>query len=224
MKKVSPREQARNKLLELYHKQTELLGRKPKEEEFFPVDLDELRGFLLPDWGVIESRDLLHHDVSNPILGKADFDQKTFYLDSDAELPARRFTTAHEFGHVFLGHGGCKLRRDEGPRSALRPQQLEPPGPVEVKQEREANAFAAELLMPERAVLREFRKRFEVDRLSIRSSQAQLVLNNIYERAEDAAVQLATSRYPANSRPLMDFFGVSRGAMRVRLLQLSLVY
>jgi Zn-dependent peptidase ImmA (M78 family) len=116
------------------------------------------------------------------------------------------------------------LRRDHGPRSVLRPQQLEPPDPADVKRERDANAFAAELLMPERTMLREFKKRFEVDRLCIRSSHAQLVLKTIFNRAEDAAIPLAVSRYPVNSQPLMDFFGVSPTAMRIRLLELSLVY
>jgi Zn-dependent peptidase ImmA (M78 family) len=224
MELVSPRAEARSKLLELYKKQMEILGRKPNDEEFFPVDPENLAKNLLPDWKIIENPDLLHRDVSNPILGKADFNQKIIYLDANAQPHRRRYTVAHELGHVFLKHGGCQLRRDVGPRSVLRPEQLEPPDAAEVKREKDANAFAAELLMPERTMLREFKKRFGVDRLFIRSSQAELILNNIYNRAEDAAAQLATSHYPSNSRSLADFFGVSPAAMRVRLLELSLVY
>ena len=223
MEMVSPRAQARDSLLELYRKQTEILGRKPSDEEFFPVNLKKLAQLLLPEWKMLENQDLLHIDVSTPISGKADFEQKIIYLDAVAE-PRRRYTAAHELGHVFLKHGGCRLRRDYGPRSILRPDRLEPPDATEVNQEKKANAFAAELLMPERTVLREFRRRFGVDRLWIKSSQAQLVLQSTYNNAADAATQLATSRYPSNSRPLTDFFGVSASAMRIRLLELSLVH
>ena len=223
MEMVSPRRLARDKLLELYHKETELIGRKLSGEEFFPVDLKKLTQLLLPEWQILEKADLLHGDVSNPISGKADFEQMIIYLDAVSE-PRRNFTDAHELGHVFLKHGGCQLRVDPGPRSILRPDQLEPPDANEVRREKEANAFATELLMPERAVLGEFRKRFQVDKLWIKSAHAQLVLNTIYNMAADAATKLATSRYPNNSRSLADFFGVSTSAMRIRLLELGLVY
>ena len=71
---------------------------------------------------------------------------------------------------------------------------------------------------------REFKSRFDVDRLWIKSQQALSVLNTIYETSADAATQLATTRYPGNSRSLADFFGVSPSAMRIRLLELSLVH
>jgi len=223
MQIVSPRAEARSKLLELYHKLTEELGRKPDDSEFFPINVDKLVRLLLPDWKMIEKPDLLHRDVSSPILGKADFDQKVIYLN--AELgPRRRYTVAHELGHIFLEHGGCQRRMDVGPRSVLRPDQLEPPDPTHVKREKDANTFAAELLMPEKAMLRGFRKRFEVDKLWIRSAQAQLVLRATYNRAEDAAAHLAGISYPHNEPSLADYFGVSPSAMRIRLLELGLVH
>lgn len=223
MEMISPRGLARDRLLELYRRQTELLGRKPSGEEFFPVNLKQLAQLLLPDWKMLEKSDLLHGDVSSPILGKADFENKIIYLD--AISGARQYyTAAHELGHVFLKHGGCQLRRDTGPRSILRPDQLQSPDANELRREKEANAFAAELLMPERAVLKEFKKRFQVDKLWINSSQAQLVLKTVYKMAADAATKLATIQYPNDMRPLTDFFGVSPSAMRIRLLELGLVY
>lgn len=220
---VSPRAEARSRLLELYKNLIEELGRKPDDGEFFPVNVDKLVQLLLPDWKMVEKPDLLHRDVSSPILGKADFDQKVIYLHAEAG-PRRRYTVAHELGHIFLEHGGCQRRVDPGPRSVLRPEQLEPPDPAQVRREKDANTFAAELLMPERAMLREFRRRFEVDRLWIRSTQAQLVLKATYNRAEDAAAHLAAISYPNNARSFVDFFGVSSAAMRIRLLELGLVH
>lgn len=219
----SPRALARQKLLDLYHKQTELLGRKPNDNEFFPLDVKRLTQLLLPEWKIIEVHDLHHQDVSAPIAGRADFASKIIHLDSVSN-PRGNYTAAHELGHVFLDHGGCRLRRDFGPRSILRPDELEPPTPEEKKQEKEANVFAAELLMPERTVQREFRRRFEADRLWTRSTQAQLILRTIYSTAGDAAEQLAVSRYPGDALPLTEFFGVSVSAMRIRLLELSLVH
>jgi len=48
-------------------------------------------------------------------------------VNQDRSLTAQRFTVAHELGHHFLGHDTCGT------------------DPV---QERQANVFAAELLMP----------------------------------------------------------------------------
>jgi Zn-dependent peptidase ImmA (M78 family) len=224
MESVSPRAIARDKLLEFYQNRVGTLGRKPKDDEFFPIALDELTQLLLPDWKIKERHDLYHISVDTPISGKADFDQKIIYLDT-ANVPRQRWTTAHELGHVFLEHGECPLRLDkDGIRSIMRPERLEPADGSVAKKEREANIFAVELLMPERTVMREFKKRFAADRLWVKSSQAQLILSTTYNIAADAAKKLATIRYPSYSSPLVDFFGVSPSTMYIRLLELGLVY
>ncbi|TRW50207.1 ImmA/IrrE family metallo-endopeptidase [Aliidiomarina halalkaliphila] len=72
--------------------------------------------------------------------GSAEFDEKTGFVCkfNESEYPARaRFTQAHELGHVLLQHV------DESTRM-LRDDRFENSNP----QETEANAFAAELLMP----------------------------------------------------------------------------
>jgi Zn-dependent peptidase ImmA (M78 family) len=221
--------QARAKLLAWYkewcsRQEGSLGGQKPDNNAFFPVDLSALSQLLLPDWKVIDNEDLYHIDVSTPISGKAEFSKKIIYLDKIANGPRIRWTLAHELGHVFLGHSGCRLRVDPGPRSILRPDQLEPPSEKDAKLEREANAFAVELLMPEVTVRREFRRRFGADRLWTKSAEAQLILSTIYNRASDAANYLVTSTYPTEKRSLADFFGVSATTMRFRLLELGLVH
>lgn len=65
------------------------------------------------------------------------------------ESPARRrFTIAHEVGHWV-----CQVREGRGEPIHCRPDPEGPPATDE--REREANVFAAELLMPEGAVRRE---------------------------------------------------------------------
>src|ERR1035438_4039785 len=98
MKRISPRALARGKLLELYHCETESLGRKPNGNEFFPVDLNKLLRLLLPEWQMIEREDLLQVDVYHPLLGKVDFTKKKIYVN--AGDPLQRYTVAHERGHV----------------------------------------------------------------------------------------------------------------------------
>ncbi len=60
----------------------------------------------------------------------------TVFVNMDQPATRRHFTVAHELGHIALGHHGTGiLNRAIG-------------HPYEPQQEREANAFAAGLLMP----------------------------------------------------------------------------
>jgi len=92
---------------------------------------------LLPEWQMIERKDLLQNDVYHPLLGRADFAEKKIFVNAGQP---NRYTVAHELGHVFLEHGGCHMKRDFGPRSILRPGQLEPSNVNEISREKEANA------------------------------------------------------------------------------------
>jgi Zn-dependent peptidase ImmA (M78 family) len=223
MSMVSPRALAREKLLDFYNTQSTALGHKLKSAELFPVDLTKFAAPLLQDgWKISSLPDL--REMDRPISGRSDFERKIILVNS-TDVARERFTLAHEFGHVLLKHEGCRhFRDDHGPRSILRPEQLEPPDPAVTSREREADAFASELLMPERAVRREFKQRFLVDRLWTRSTQAHKILGVIYNRAADAASKLAVSSYQNSEKCLSDFFGVSPSAMRIRLLELGLVY
>ena len=55
----------------------------------------------------------------------------------------RRFTIAHELGHFVLGHSSAHVCNDERATAACDPMQ-----------EREADVFASEILMPEHAARR----------------------------------------------------------------------
>lgn len=73
--------------------------------------------------------------------GWYDADGGTIHYKSDEAVVRQRFTVAHELGHYALGHG-------DSPRDT--PAQFSSRA-VDYR-ERQANQFAAELLMPEDAV------------------------------------------------------------------------
>lgn len=77
-----------------------------------------------------------HMDISGYI--KENNDNVDIYIDSNDAASRQRFTVAHELGHLLL-HPDKKI--PEGGRILFRNGSYSP-------QEREANAFASELLMP----------------------------------------------------------------------------
>ena len=83
----------------------------------------------------------------------------------NAEEPhaRQRFTLAHELGHWI-----CQcLQREDAPPVLCRAEEVTPT-PAARKLEREANVFAAELLMPEPAVRDEWRRAADLDELARR--------------------------------------------------------
>jgi Zn-dependent peptidase ImmA (M78 family) len=110
------------------------------------VDLDLLARHL----GAEIIYDRLGTDVSGMLLREED---RIVVGVNEKHAPTRqRFTIAHEFGHLVL-HRGRPLVVDQG-RINLRDRRSSLATDIE---EIEANSFAAELLMPATAVLREFR-------------------------------------------------------------------
>ena len=70
-------------------------------------------------------------------------------VNKNHHLVRRRFTIAHELGHGLLHEGRMPLFVDKGFAVAFRDRRS---STGEVRMEREANAFAAALLMPENMV------------------------------------------------------------------------
>lgn len=94
----------------------------------------------------------LDSDVSG-LLVRKDGASWIFVRVSDSE-PRKRFTIAHELGHFHLGHqfGSDAVHVDRGYRIHARGPQAKT---GEVRQEVEANQYAAALLMPEAWLRRE---------------------------------------------------------------------
>jgi len=217
----TPRSAARKILLDLYDRASKNLGRRPSETEFFPVDVEEIVSMI--GWQIRQISNLTER--GEPLAGRVNFEQKTLYVESEDAGPRRSFTVAHEIGHIVLRHTCTVAFRPSNPHSVLRPHTIGTPSRSTKLQERQANAFAAELLMPERAVRREFQKRFGCDELGIGSLRAQTIISNLQTRGEDLAADLAVIKYPSPTvTSLVEFFRVSQIAMGRRLIELSLIY
>lgn len=101
-----------------------------------PVDLDRIAQAL--------GFNIIPYDFPDSTAGITYIDTgvKAIGINKNHPSVRRRFSLAHEIGHYLLGHeayddGGTHVDEE-------RPSYLDP----QVRQEQEANAFAAELLMP----------------------------------------------------------------------------
>jgi Zn-dependent peptidase ImmA (M78 family) len=103
------------------------------------------------------------------------------------------------------------------------------------KFEREADVFAAELLMPEKAVQRKFKSIFDRDRIRSQSFLIEKLRDKdqVYARRRsrvdqsnplNVARSLVTYKSAPDQRSLVEFFGASVEAMSYRLIELNLVF
>ena len=220
-----------NRLLHqlLEHRKSQL-GLGPQDrlepEQFFPVDIQLLLG--LSGW-TVTSVSMVGHTSSLEELGaKSIRAENTIMVSTALQEDAKRYTLAHELAHVVL--------HDQIPDcyAGNRPRMLSMLDASKRKRwmqysdiEMEAEAFARELLMPERAVRRHFRKVFGVDRFRISSHYAQEYAPRAHKTqpVDPRAVADETARRSTSSAASMvEFFGVSPRAMRRRLVELRLVY
>lgn len=103
-----------------------------------PVDVEALAASLGAEIRVFK----LERDVSGVLY--RDRDRKVIVVNSAHSAARRRFTIAHELGHLLL-HPGEPIHVDQGARINLRDGAS---ATAEEVDEIEANAFAASLLMP----------------------------------------------------------------------------
>lgn len=146
---------------------------------------------------------------------------------SDKQLPrTKRFTLAHELGHVLL-HPGIHHHR-ELPLHGI----TEPRVPVELK-ERQANEFAGRFLVPTKQLTRAFQASFGVERLTLTDNVAFDLLGRSYtslmnspyeslhfERVVAQAVHYGCRQFQA----LHDLFQVSPTTLAIRLRQAGLCH
>lgn len=235
--RVNARQSARNVLFQLY----EHLGHPPFEK-FYPVKLADIIKTVL-GWNLEEVPSIgqaKYGDIfsGESVLGKIELGKKLITINvGDTSKEIRNFTLAHEIGHLVLHqasiscHGGSALRK-----RSVRRLKFENHDESALRQEREADVFASELLMPEKAVRKQFH--FTFSREAIRSQST--FIQKLYERqmgdsirrraSIDQSSPIAVARYIANYKsdpdmlPLTEFFGVSRDAMSYRLVELELIF
>src|SRR5918912_3318983 len=155
------RTSARNILFKLY----EYLG-SPPADKFYPVKLNEIIKSVL-NWNLEEVSSIGFTKYGEIIIGKIDSENKLISINVDATFePERNYTLAHEIGHLVLHYtslscsSGSVLRK-----RSVRKIKLENRDPAIQKLEREANVFASELLMPEKAVRTHFHTIFEREKV-----------------------------------------------------------
>lgn len=157
------------------------------------------------------------------VAGIVDQEKRAVRIAVGLEEQERRFTTAHELGHVILHPWMTGLHRDRavsGPmvrRSSL---------------ERDADSFASCFIMPAKLLLRRFRDKFGMDVFRLNEDtvyglrlgtidQAQRRIRD--RRAVALAVATANSFMGISFEPLSKFFRVSPTAMAIRLEEVGLV-
>ena len=151
----------------------------------FPLDVAQLAAIM----GVRVSRENLEDKISGALFAQ----EENVVMAVNANHAARRqrFTMAHELGHYVLHWSGEETTAFVDGSLGFRRDERSHDGSVEI--EIEANAFAAELLMP----------RVQVEKMA---------------SAPDFDWQDETSL-----RKLSGFFGVSEQAVTVRLTSLGLL-
>lgn len=171
--------------------------------------------------------------VSTEIAGVLDRELRRIVVANKFPIVAKRFIAAHEIGHYFL-HPDLIYHRD---LPIVESERINEPIPEE---EREANFFAAELLMPRRLVADIFHARYgprihpdEIDTaLAFRLSRPlRLPLGDLgrlrgllksMSRYERACLIARDDQQPG--LPLWSIFAVSIEAMAIRLVELDLVF
>lgn len=157
------------------------------------------------------------------IAGIVDQDERIVRVSPAITDQERRFTTAHELGHVVLHPHMTGLHRD---------RTLSGPSQRSDKLEREADAFASRFLMPAKMVLMRFRECFGTDVFRLNEDAVfglRLVSIDQARRhlrcQRDVSLALATtiSYMGASFESLSRFFRVSPPAMAIRLEEVGLV-
>jgi len=198
-------------------------------EDFFPVDVRLL--VKLSGWSVDEVGMVGYTPSNEQILAKCVKAEKRIVLLANQPKERKRYTLAHELGHILLhtaipecnGGSSKALYRVVStlPSSRSRPQD------EYSRIEREAEVYAREILMPERAVKRHFAK--AIGKPHIRAASAvAITFAPLAHRASPvdpraAADEIATYSASHGVLSLATFFGVSVSSMAIRLNELSLV-
>lgn len=152
----------------------------------------------------------------NPVLGRIRFGNPpeiTLYRETNARDGRERFTLAHELAHFYLDHGRY-LREESASAADLDKLNTSDPGPDGIERiEWQANYFASCLLMPEMVFVDQFRhlcRRFDIHDHGF----GELFLDEQECNKEN---------YLRVTDRLMNAFGVSRQAARIRLETLGLL-
>lgn len=218
--------QARARLLqlELWNQRFELWKNDvPKH----PIDALQPGVGLKLNGLAIESRDSLG-DVWDrgkwtEVAGHMDRDEKKVFISTRYPRVVQNFTAAHELGHAVL-HPHIDVKHRELPKDG--------PGYEPAREEREADWFATEFLMPEKQVRKEFAMRFGGSTFQLTDDTAFALCGASVEKLKARCrtprdmSKLLTDAIMFNGRAFVSLanrFSVSSKAMSIRINELQLV-
>lgn len=230
----SIKKEAREVLLQLYSLYYEENGQYLAPDDFFPVDINKIISSVM-HWQCERVADIGCDPAGQRLRGHCDYDNKRISIASDGIRPEEQvFTLAHEIGHALLHANEAGTAAGSARKRSIRRVESATSTEREKKREREANLFASELLMPEKAVRDYFFRIFGRKDIWVGSSKAQKVITGgnphpsrftgTIRNAAEASPYFADYREVETGSSLREIFGVSRAAMSVRLLELKLLF
>ena len=208
---------------EIWHKRHELdLGNSQ------PVDLlDPRNAAIILGWELEEMPSIPDWPPNNRmrIAGMIDPQRRLISISQEYNSFTRRFTAAHEIGHIILHKPQTLLRERPimGPRESI--QNIE---------EREADTFAALFLMPERLVKKRFNATFGVEPPIIINDNIafwldpndaeNLLRDGLYSMEAMFALAKCSTNFSGEPiDPLHRQFKVSVEAMAIRIKEIGLI-
>jgi Zn-dependent peptidase ImmA (M78 family) len=195
-------------------------------EQFFPVDTKRIIQIL--GWSLEQVSMVGHSASGEPLLAKCVTAEKKIMLLNTLTEEVKRFTLAHEIGHVVLHTDIPECNGGNLPRMLSMLSAAKRKRGVEYSNiEREAEVYARELVMPQKAVRLHFRKLFGVDQFRAGSGFAAKFAPrpNQQHSVNFRSVAEEGTKWRNSSVPsLTEFFGVSARALAGRLIGLNLVY
>jgi len=162
------------------------------------------------------------------LAGFLDRDKSLIAVSARLKPEIKRFTAAHEIGHFILHPEITSLREDPRTDGAIR-------APLRTLKEKEADLFAAELLMPERFFNQVFANLWGDDDIDCGHldddqayylTQGKLNAREISKLSRIERAKLVAGEIPmttADALPMAEIFGVSRTAAGIQLLDLERV-
>jgi hypothetical protein len=189
-----------------------------------PIEPRWVLSRVFPSWQFVDYRKSLSNGREVGVLDRL---TKTIQVNVSLPPTVRRFTGAHELGHLML-HKFRSLRESPLDNGGISRRTNSP-------EEQEANLFAAELLMPSRLVRKLFLSRFgsalyrdllDDGTAFFYSGGGDFRLSDLRSMSlMEMAKVIAESEplWTADSRPFTQIFGVSATAMAIQLMDLGLV-
>ncbi len=168
-KPITDRNEVTKKAQELY---LNVFEKYPTLDDYrVSTDLDKVLDFLNIVAVSIDFKEILdEHDDIAGLLSKED-DEWYIYTNSENPAYRQRFTIAHEIGHYYLNHISKETPNDVMWRDKVSTLGTNP-------METSANAFAAELLMPESLIDEMYQLGYSVRKMAYELRVSIAAINN----------------------------------------------